>query len=808
MECIKNPGNPPATLRFWLQRKRQLVAGPLLRENFIVFLAYIAAGKLGQATTNIRSSNLGPVWPAFGIAVAAVLFWGYRVWIGILAAGFLVAFLSPVSHLAAFGQAVAATLAAVAGAAMLHRVAGFQKSLSRLSDALSLIAIGGFGSAVISATIGVSVLYLTRVHAYSGLGAEWLIYWLGDATGVLLVTPLALRIGDFMVLRDRDRLAEFILLCLLNATACLLIFGDVSFLPIRLHVLAFAVLPFVIWAAIRFGLGITALLILLIAAIATVETALGSGPFAGKNPFVDAVLLDVFFGVLSVTGLSLAAVIAERENAERERERIVSKQAAIEARAEASEILRESEERLRLAAEVGKMYAYDWDVATDRVVRSEQSRNILGSAAEAVLSRQEFLARVHPDDRAKYSAAIDQVTPANPSTHITYRVFRADGGLIWLEKHGRGFFDAQGKARRIIGMVADITERKLAEDKLREYEKAVEGAEEMIVVVDREHRYRVANREFLKRMNLAKDKVIGHFVRDSLNREVYEKTFQPKLEECFEGKVIRYELKYPYPELGERDLLVSCFPIEGINGVDRAACILLDITDRKRAEEAVAQMSRNLIDAQEQERTRIARELHDNINQRLALLSVELEAFRQNPPESAAEVSIVVTEIRARVNEISSDVQSLSHELHSSQLEYLGIVAAARGFCRELAASQDVEIVFTSDDIPKSLSREISLCLFRVLQEALHNAIKYSKVGYFEVRLASAENKLQLTVSDRGIGFEPHAAFNKGGLGLTSMMERVRLVNGTIAIDSEPTRGTSIHVSVPFEAGHELPKAV
>src|SRR6266576_6463234 len=273
--------------------------------------------------------------------------------------GFSRAFFSPVSHLAALGQAVGATSGATTGAFLLRRIANLHPSLSRLSDALSLIALGGFGSAIVSASIGVSVLYATHVRAYSGLGAAWLVYWLGDATGVLLVTPLALRFTDFLKLRDRDRIAELAVLLLLLAATCLVIFSDLPFIPVKLHVMAFSVLPFIMWAAIRFGVGVTALSILMVAAIATIETALGSGPFASNTTFVNAVLLDVFFGVLSVSGLSLAAVIAERENAERERERVVSKQAAMEARLRADEALRESEEKLRLllavASKIGWM---------------------------------------------------------------------------------------------------------------------------------------------------------------------------------------------------------------------------------------------------------------------------------------------------------------------------------------------------------------------------------------------------------------------------------------------------------------------
>ena len=312
----------------------------------IVFVAYFAAGKLGQATANIRSSNLGPVWPAYGIALAALLLYGYRVWVGIAAAAFLVAFFSPVPHVAAVGQAAGATLAALIGAFLL-RIAKFQPALSRLRDALALIVLGALGSAMVSASIGVSVLYATHVQAYAGIGSAWLIYWLGDSTGVLLVTPLVLTAPNLLRIRTRVRIAEFSVLLLLLTLVCIIVVGDLPLIPVKLHFLAFAVLPFVIWAAIRFGVSGAALSTLIVAAIATVATAFGSGPFAQNTSFTNAVLLDVFFAVLSVSGLTLAAVIAEREKAESERERLAREQAAMEAQLLAGEALRESEARFR-----------------------------------------------------------------------------------------------------------------------------------------------------------------------------------------------------------------------------------------------------------------------------------------------------------------------------------------------------------------------------------------------------------------------------------------------------------------------------
>src|SRR5262245_14721176 len=176
----------------------------LVGQLAIVFLAYFIAGKLGQATTSIRSSNLGPVWPAYGIALAAFLAYGYRVWPAVAISAFLVAASGSTPPLGAAGQAIGAVAATLTGAFFLRRIPDFDPSLSRLRDALGLIVIGAFGSALISASIGVLSLYAAKVHAYSGLAPAWLIYWLGDSTGVLLITPVVFTARNLVALRSRQ----------------------------------------------------------------------------------------------------------------------------------------------------------------------------------------------------------------------------------------------------------------------------------------------------------------------------------------------------------------------------------------------------------------------------------------------------------------------------------------------------------------------------------------------------------------------------------------------------------------------------
>jgi PAS domain S-box-containing protein len=232
-----------------------------------------------------------------------------------------------------------------------------------------------------------------------------------------------------------------------------------------------------------------------------------------------------------------------------------------------------------------------------------------------------------------------------------------------------------------------------------------------------------------------------------------------------------------------------------------------DITERKRAEEALSLVSGKLIEAQEQERTRIAREIHDDISQRLALLVVELQQVEDAPPGSAVEVSSRIGEFRIQAFDILKDIQALSHQLHSSKLEYLGMVAAMKAFCKEFGDQQKMEIEFRSHGLKNPPPPEISLSLFRVLQEALHNAVKHSGVRHFEVELWEDSDEIHLAVNDLGAGFDTNAAKESRGLALVSMQERLRLVHGELSVESQPKRGTTIHARVPLTSEQNSKRA-
>jgi PAS domain S-box-containing protein len=226
----------------------------------------------------------------------------------------------------------------------------------------------------------------------------------------------------------------------------------------------------------------------------------------------------------------------------------------------------------------------------------------------------------------------------------------------------------------------------------------------------------------------------------------------------------------------------------------------VDVTERKLAEDALSTFSQALIKAEEDERARVARELHDDVSQQLALLSLQLQRVKLRPPASAADLDQEIGAAIQQTTDLAAAIRALSHRLHSSKLESVGLAAAATGLCDELSDRHGVDIDFHSEHNSKALPPEISLCLFRVLQEALQNAIKHSGSRRFRVVLKGQGDQVELTVEDSGVGFDPQGAVRGRGLGLTSMKERVGLVGGQLSIHSEVGRGTTIQARVPLSS--------
>jgi PAS domain S-box-containing protein len=224
----------------------------------------------------------------------------------------------------------------------------------------------------------------------------------------------------------------------------------------------------------------------------------------------------------------------------------------------------------------------------------------------------------------------------------------------------------------------------------------------------------------------------------------------------------------------------------------------VDISERKLSEESLQNLSGRLIRAQEEERSRIARELHDDFSQRMALQGIGLAQLWKRLPESEVEERARVWEMQTRSQEMTDDMHSLSHQLHSSKLELVGLVSALSGLCAEIGEKFKIDIQFSDCELPFRIPKDVALCLFRVTQEALGNVVKHSRAKSAQVELGANESGISLRIMDAGRGFEPDLSNTHAGIGLAGMRERLRLVGGRLSVSSGPLRGTEILAEVPL----------
>ena len=476
--------------------------------------------------------------------------------------------------------------------------------------------------------------------------------------------------------------------------------------------------------------------------------------------------------------------------------------------------LRESEERFRLMADTAP--ALIWMSGTDKlcIYFNKPWLDFTGRSMEKELGNG-WAEGVHPEDLQRCLDTYTQSFDRREKFRMEYRLRRHDGEFRWIFDIGVPRFNQDGSFAGYIGILVDITDRKEGEQRLhemnrelRQHDALLQSREKLLTIFVRHVPAAVAMLDRDMRYLQVSDRWCADFSLDGsqiLGRSHYE--IFPDLPDhwkqlhrrALNGEILRADEERWDRKDGTSWLRWEIRPWHNTEGLPGGMLIFSeDITRRKQMEEAFSSLSRKLIEAQEQERARIGRELHDDINQRLAILGIELTQLQDNP----AEIGSRLQELRTQTTELSNDVQALSHDLHSSKLDYLGVVAGIKSWCREFGERQRIEVEFKSD-VVSVLPLDVGACFFRVLQEALHNAVKHSGVKRVEVQLAEHSNEVHLIVRDSGRGFEIEEARQGRGLGLTSMQERVRLVSGTISIESKPMGGTTIHVRVPFELGHD-----
>ena len=275
-------------------------------------------------------------------------------------------------------------------------------------------------------------------------------------------------------------------------------------------------------------------------------------------------------------------------------------------------------------------------------------------------------------------------------------------------------------------------------------------------------------------------------------QQAYTAAFDAREDFQMEYRLRRYDGEYRWIV----DYGVPRFRPNGTFGGYIGSCV--DITERKLSELSLHELTGRLIDAQEEERSRIARDLHDDINQRMAFLQIGLEQFKDTSEGVTSNGRKQLDRLAEVASEISTDLHSISRQLHPGKLDLQGLVPALTSFCKELSHQYGLQVVFIPHDVPGQLPKDVALCLFRITQEALRNVVKHAKTSRALVELSAQHDAIDLCISDSGAGFSPATVQLEGGLGLVSMMERLRLIGGRLTIDSQPLHGTRIRARIPL----------
>jgi PAS domain S-box-containing protein len=365
--------------------------------------------------------------------------------------------------------------------------------------------------------------------------------------------------------------------------------------------------------------------------------------------------------------------------------------------------------------------------------------------------------------------------------------------------------DTRGQVIRWFGTNTDITELRDAEQALRtseeKFRRVVEHIGDALFTDDVDGRVVFANERFLNLFGFEREELPNLRLEDYVAPE-YRVVLRERHQRRMSGEAA-VPTHFEYEGL-RRDgtrmwLEVDVVPVADAQGKPIGTqSALRDVTDRKRAEAALADLSGRLIEAQEEERKRIARELHDDYNQRLAMVAIDLQRLAENMGESSREAGQQLHELFNQVSELSADLHSLSHRLHSSTLENLGLVAGVKAFCQEFAEQQAIQIDFAHENVPRATPGDAALCIFRIVQEALRNIKRHSGAERAEVRLTWSGERLHLSISDRGRGFEPNKPSAQRGIGVRSMEERLRMLGGQLEIHSRPMEGTRIEAWLPL----------
>jgi signal transduction histidine kinase len=706
--------------------------------------AYVVTAKLGLLMDAV-SGFATTVWPPTGIALATLYLFGLRLWPGIAIGAFGVNLTAGAPFLAACGMAAGNTLEAVVGVWLLRRFAGTRGLLDRISGVIAFVVLASGLSTMVSATIGVTSGWLGGVIAPVRAGEAWLTWWLGDALGSLVVAPF------FLVWAERprvawpaSRIAEALTLIASLAGISVLIFGPIFTTDQAIFLQPYVLLPFLIWATLRFGSHGTVTATLVVAILAVWRTAEGFGPFARGTLNESLLPLQAFMGVVAVTMLIFAAGVSERRRAET---RIRVNYSVASVLADAPSLEEVTSGILR-----GICESLHWDCGNLWVV--DPATETLRHVAEwhRPLRRLEGFRRAGAGLTFK------------PGVGMAGRVW-SEGRPIWVPNLAADPNFIRAELATSLGlrtaMGVPISVGREVYGVMTFFSRRVQPPDETLLP-----------------MMATLGSQIGQFIQ--------RRRAEDELREAHAGLEMKVARR-----------------TDQLSRMNRA--LQDEIAERRQAEDLLRQLSTRLLRIQDEERQRLARDLHDSTAQSLAGLSMNLAVAQECRDALDERARTALDESEALAERCSREIRSMSYLLHPPLLTEVGLVAAVRwcadGFAQRSGIAVELDLARGFGRLPA----DVENALFRIVQECLANVHKHSGSPTARIRLERRGRSVALEVRDDGRGMpadllKPGDAVGTLGVGLLGMRERVRQLGGRFDIDSGAGGATvRVEIDLPGE---------